>query len=492
MNYSNISNESNPIYTLLSRYDLSNNDFLFAIIGFVFAIIGILLTIVIYKHETAKTRKKDEVEKKKENLKKLITTPNPDFKYSDFYKFLNKYHEKDMKTDEEYRMVDIHYFKDNLSDIELTQDEKLYKFPILFKKKWLRSYNRDLKIELNETLLDTCENGSLFAEGDELTKYFNISNYFNFLKNDCRKTIYNGKTFDLCKIEEEKNTLELTFCKGDYERFVKTYDLLHKELLYNFVHNSKKYFLRNKMKFDDIANFSERPAKIGLVVFTIMNRGNGGYSTFIHERKNNQVENPRLKGVVPSGAFQPQGDANNEAQFKFGYTIFREFMEEMFNIEEADQKYKQADPMQIFSLPTSHAGDPIANTPIYPGKLLLEFNDEIEPNLDKFENDKYTLIPTGFMIDITSFKPELTFLLYIKDENFYKTAKGYFEGCWEGDIHDYDIINFKDSVLKTLNNGSFSPPAVVSIIEGYKWFLENIISKNDKVETDTTAMPIYQ
>ena len=83
MNHSNISNEANQIYTILPGYDLSINDL--TIIGLLLTIISLLITVVVYRIQTVKTRKIDKIKERKENLKTLITVPNPDFKYSGFY-----------------------------------------------------------------------------------------------------------------------------------------------------------------------------------------------------------------------------------------------------------------------------------------------------------------------------------------------------------------------------------------------------------------------
>lgn len=472
-NYSNISNE---IFTFISEHLLA--------ITILFGIVGIV-SLVIGTSESVKTRKNKKMSERREHLKNLIKPPGPSFTFSDLYKFLYKHHSGDIKKNKEYRMVDYDYFKENLSGFEFSEDIDFYKFPILFKEKWLRSYNKSMTIELNQALRERCENGSLFVKGQKFLSSFNICNYFEFLKKDCEKDIWPGKTFDLYKFEEKGDTLELTFCMGNYSRFVQTYDLLQKELLYNYSNGHKKYDLRGEIDFGNITDYSKRPAKTGIVVFTIMKRGDGKYSIFIHERKDAQLENSRFTSVLPAGAFQPQGDAKRTEQFKFGYTIFREFLEEIFNMEEVDKEYRLTDPMKIFLLPTSHASDIDVNPSITPGKLLLNFNQNGEPDLDLFETKKYTLIPTGFMIDITSFKPELTFLLYIKDINFYNITHDYIEASWEGTIAEYDLTgdelsgNFREFVIKSLNNNSFCPASTVSIIEGLKWFSENIMEDSD-------------
>jgi hypothetical protein len=126
--------------------------------------------------------------------------------------------------------------------------------------------------------------------------------------------------------------------------------------------------------------------------------------------------------------------------------------------------------MKIFSLfiERQERGLP----PTCPGKLLL---GEI-PDISKTITDRYELIPTGFLIDTTSFKPELTFILYIKNEKIHETLSNYVSGCWEADIGEYDLSgnafcgNFFKFLGKNLSCDTFLPAGAVAVGEGIKWY----------------------
>ena len=115
--------------------------------------------------------------------------------------------------------------------------------------------------------------------------------------------------------------------------------------------------------------------------------------------------------------------------------------------------------------------------PVSPGKLLFD-ND---PDFDKPKTDKYELIPTGFLVDLTSFKPEITFILFIKDEKLHKVLSDYIRGCWEADIGEYDLTGdkYSDNFFKFLNQylnvNKFLPAGAVAVTEGIKWYTENLV-----------------
>jgi len=203
-----------------------------------------------------------------------------------------------------------------------------------------------------------------------------------------------------------------------------------------------------------------------------MKRKDGGYSTFIHKAA--QVEYPEFYHVAPAGTFQPVSEHVIEKQYSFGYTIFREFLEELFDLEKVDRKYNMTDPLKIFSLSVEHPERKLPS--ISPGKLLLDQNQDF----NKFITEKYEIILTGFLIDITSFKPEFTFILFIKDETVHEALQEYIRGCWEADISEYDLSgnkyagNIFDFLSNHLNVDEFLPAGAIAISEGIKWYMENL------------------
>lgn len=419
-----------------------------------------------------------ETERRKEKLKSIIVKGISEFtSYKELYNFLLEYHSKEVENSkrEKYNLPDFNYFKNIFANrVKFQEDKTLYRFPLLYKINWLRSRNKKLWIKLNK-LLNSCKDNDLLPLSIKFLKRFQISDFIDFLKNECKKSVWGQTTFDLYRIEESGNTLILHCCKGNYLHFVNTYELIQKELYYNCIYEENKFILRKKINFERLEDYSWRPAKMGINVFTIMKRKDGGHSTFIHKRKFDQVEYPGFYHVAPAGTFQPTSEHNIENQYSFGFTIFREFLEELFDLEKVDREYRELDPMKIFSLMVEHPERELSQ--ICPGTLLFDN----KPDFNKFKTTKYELIPTGFLIDITSFKPEITFTLFIKDEEIYEALSNYISGCWEADIEEYDLAgnryngNFFNFLDKTFTVNEFLPAGAVAVSEGIKYYMENLM-----------------
>lgn len=441
-----------------------------------YGIIGIIVTIIVGTPGILwfiSWRK----EKEKEKLKSIIIKGIEEFTtYSRLYEFLYNFYSADIeKMQGKYFMANYEYFKEIFGEKIRFSNESNYRFPLIFKQNWVRSNNDKFCMELRP-LVDECDirKYSLISVGKKFLKRFGISDYMSFIRDECKKKVWRQTTFDLFELEEKDNTIIISCLKGNYLYFVQTYELIQKELYYNCI-CKKRFILRKKLSFDKLEDYSSRPAKIGVSVFTIMKRKDGGYSTFIHERRSEQVEYPRFSHVAPAGTFQPVSEHNIEIQYSFGFTVFREFLEELFDLEEADTKYRESNPIKIFSL---YKNRPEMNLPsISPGRLLLGK----KPDLSKTKTGKYELVPTGFLIDITSFKPELTFVLYIKDENIHDALFKYIKGCWEADIGEYDLTgnafdgNFFEYLNKHLNNDKFLPAGAVAVSEGIRWYTKHLI-----------------
>jgi hypothetical protein len=91
---------------------------------------------------------------------------------------------------------------------------------------------------------------------------------------------------------------------------------------------------------------------LGIATFCIFNKGNGNFCTFVQKRRDDLVELPGFFHVVPAGTFQPLSvfdDADINAQFSFPFTILRELLEELYNLEEAE-KSRIANPFNVFKM----------------------------------------------------------------------------------------------------------------------------------------------
>ncbi len=288
---------------------------------------------------------------------------------------------------EHYKAYEFKYFEDE-------KDEK--QFPLICKSNWLMSNSENLEI-INDGL--KIENGKLCETSftdeklkkstEDFLRLFQIESYPDFLAS-IGKEIWNDRTFDLCFKIEENNKLKLQFVLGRYYNYVKYYDIIAKELYFHLYYKkrfpsfkklkllpmyllecfigqrSKKNIIRGSVEYENIFDFQKRPVKLGINVFVLMKNDKGSYSTFIQKRGEKQVEYPGFYHVAPAGTFQPLSDFDEniiKQQCHFEYTILRELLEEVYNLEEADKKNKSADPFNIFRLEKRKG--------FIPGKRLL-------------------------------------------------------------------------------------------------------------------------
>ena len=305
------------------------------------------------------------------------------------------------------------------------------------------------------------------------------------------KQIFDKKTFDLDTVcwndKENKNILRLNFKLGSYFNYVNYYELISKELYFHLYTGkikcskikdcSKKELLklyriltfREALKdIDILKDFKKRPVKLGINVFVLMKKPDKNYCTFIQKRGETQVEYPGFYHVAPAGTFQPLCNFDENIvkdQFNFSFTVLRELLEEIYNLEEADKKNNWSDPFKIFNLNDI-------------GKLLqggCDFEKGQIP-LNGKNGDIYEIIPTGFLIDLVSLKPELTLILHITDTKIYEKSTNNIEGNWEGPVKEFDIEGreFKRFLNQNLNIDNFLPAGAVALAEGLNYYLKKI------------------
>lgn len=149
-------------------------------------------------------------------------------------------------------------------------------------------------------------------------------------------------------------------------------------------------------------------------------------------------------------------------------------MEEIYDLEKAD-KNNWSDPFKIFNLS-------INNFNI--GKLLqgdYNFGEDKIPAKNNENASIYEIIPTGFLIDLVSLKPELTIVLHIKDTEIYEKSTNNIEGNWEGPVKEFDIESdeFRNFLSQNLNIDNFLPAGAVALAEGLNYYFAEIKNKND-------------
>lgn len=445
----------------------------------IITILSTLLGLAFY----ISRRKKQRKQIRKEEFERIIKGETK-LNYSEIYQYVFNYHQEDIhKCNGKYENINYDYFKsllDNWTNFNKNKYSKNnFEMPLFYKSTWLKSKNDGFNMSLGELILSENKKirNSLLNKSKDFLKIFGIYDYIEFLK-ACGKKIQEKEreVYECYKIEEKDKELILHCQMGDYFDFLRSYELIQKEIYYNALKRGGVFKIRETINFSELENFSTRPAKLGLNVLLIMKKDDG-YATLIHKRRENLAEYPNFYHVVPAGTFEPLKKDKFKEQYTLNYTIFRELLEEVFGLENAEKEYKGINPFHIFFMPVRKDGMP----DVYPCKLIFEKFDEsnIGDIIRRTKTEKYEIIPTGFLIDITSFKPELTYMLYIKDPEIWRKLYPYLMENWEGIMTDYDLLSdeFKYFLNEHLNANDIVPAGMVAITEGIYWFEKNILKK---------------
>lgn len=268
------------------------------------------------------------------------------------------------------------------------------------------------------------------------------NDFFDFIKQECEKRLWDARTFDLLYVDQSHDTdLTLECSLGSYRHYIQLYEAIEQEIYYNYLFSESKvaqivdkvdFILRdNLIDFQEIDDYRGRPAKLGLNIFTIIADPDGGHSTMLHKRHSKVAEQPNFYHTVPAGTFQPHSEHSIDTQFSIEYSVFREFFEEILGVEEAEKRASKSGLYDGFDkeVPTG-TGDTIS----IGDRLFNDLDGEVPP-----ETGAYQLIPTGIITDILSFKPDITFILYIKDEELHDPIFYNAMSHWEGQLGRYSI-----------------------------------------------------
>jgi hypothetical protein len=400
------------------------------------------------------------------------------------YKSIIDYYRKEIEEIESYTLIDWNYINHccgQIPNIELDKPKNLYAFPLVTKNVYLLSKNPKLHIRYRSFSFDHFEEkNTLDGASKKFLGKLNIENLSSFISE--RKRIWDQSTFDLYNFEYYLDTLSLDFMRGSYFKYVNRNELLSRESFFQYqIKNDnidgsrllKEHFLpkenaaRSVAYGDDFFDFSNRATTIGFHIFVLMHKGEGKFCTFVQKRGITQVEYPEFYHVVPAGTFQPLAEFDEEVvkrQCNFAFTVLREFLEEVFDMEEIDRDYRSTDPFRIFIMETRKG--------FSPGKFLVENVDIKELPM---ESKNYKIIPTGFYVDLMTLKPQLSFVFIIKNEALYKQAIKHFRGNWEGEIQEYDLDDqdFIRFLQRNLHVKRVPPAGAVAFGEGIHYYYNN-------------------
>lgn len=479
-----------------------------ALLGNIASILG-LISILIAIWQLCVAKKERRIAARRDDFAHVCRSPAEEIeKYTRVYEQIAKRDETRCQLEKlrerGFQLTCRDYFYERLhEDMLHTTKPASYNFPLVYTKSWVRSENPNLKVIAQSLVEDKAENecedylrkkARTFLD----TFHLQVDDYPSFLA-DAGKPLWNDPTFEIQRASYKDNTLSLDCQCGQYFHFVTTYELMVRELYFHiylakknrYVRGSRQllsqtHMLRDSIKLDAVLSqnaFQPRhPVKLGLNVFVIMKTETMGYTTFIQQRGQQQVEYPGFYHVAPAGTFAPMctWDRMLQKQYTLSYTVIREFLEEICNLEKADRD-KTYDPFSILSLPMENDKNTTPGT-------LFGLNPKTLEKIPDEQKGKYSIIPTGFFFDLIAMKPEMTLVLYLSDpitnEKILKAA----EGNWEGPCKPFKIQSkgFEQCIRNCLSTEHFLPAGAAAVAEGMKYFHTEILKEVNNDRKDKT------
>ncbi len=246
--------------------------------------------------------------------------------------------------------------------------------------------------------------------------------------------------FRLTNIQTQDNTLQIDFELGKFSHSVMSQYILEHELITLLSKGSKPsrkdFKLRNKVASDAkmIKNFFlYNVGRIGVCNLMLLRRDKDTYIPMVQRRGALSMTLEKQLDPISSCIFEVA--TSPKADFELKHTVLREIYEELFGGPEVVERSKHLDPYFFYK------------------------KDGINDLLELLENGSAIFEITGFCIDLIRIVPEITTVLVVTDEKYFK--RHYSPGS-----SDPSIASFK-------LNPEFDPTSLYSIpshlddIDGY-------------------------
>jgi transcriptional regulator with XRE-family HTH domain len=237
---------------------------------------------------------------------------------------------------------------------------------------------------------------------------------------------WNQLTYDLQAMTRDEQGRVQLHCKlGTYYHSLSTSECLDPELLEAYAawpdsqpeqvwpRLERRSWLHERVA-DPVADGRYRSAALGVSTLTIVrvrNRTFDGYKMFLSPRSVTVATQRRRYHVVPSGMFQPfiPGDASDllQGQFSVADTVMREFVEELYGVEELETGDGRVDPEAIY-----HRRE---------ARLLS----------DMLRAGDAALLYSGVAVNLLALRPEICTVLVIDDPGWWERECGELRICDE-------------------------------------------------------------
>jgi hypothetical protein len=236
---------------------------------------------------------------------------------------------------------------------------------------------------------------------------------------------WNQLTYDLASIEWTEQGPKFHCKLGTYYHSLSTSECLEPEIMDPYSawpdyepHEAwpkleRRAWLHERVA-DPVADGTQRSAAIGVSTLTIVRIRRpefDGYKMFISPRSCTVATQRRRYHVIPSGMFQPfvadEGSDSLRAQFSVRETVLREFVEELYGVEELETGDGCVDHTAIFHRPEA--------------RLMSRM----------LEAGEAQLLYTGVAMNLLALRPEICTLLIIDDPNWYEQESAHLRLCEE-------------------------------------------------------------
>lgn len=225
---------------------------------------------------------------------------------------------------------------------------------------------------------------------------------------------WNQLTYDLGSIQRTDGRLRFHCKVGTYYHSLSTSEALEPEIMDPYSawpdydpeeawpKLERRAWLHERVP-DPVTDGSHRSAALGVSTLTIVRIRRpefDGYKMFLSPRSTTVATQRRRYHVIPSGMFQPfVGDGSPDAlraQFSVRTTVMREFVEELYGVEEFETGDGRVDHNAIFRRREA--------------RLLT----------DLLERGDARLLYTGVAVNLLALRPEICTLLVIDDPGWYE------------------------------------------------------------------------
>ncbi len=322
-----------------------------------------------------------------------------------------------------------YYKKRKLEDIlyqaEIGHIKK--RIPFLIYKNW---YGNDFQKKLKITLSNPIKNSSI-----------EVDNKFIDLLREYGYELFNDPSFFVTSINETDQKIELELGICDYFQYVSSCGKLQYETILN------KEKLRNMLLSSEekLIDFTNRTCSLGTICQIAIKNGES-YNLVIVGRSEKTVSHGNKPSAIPCFSFAPfTYDVLNEISYK--HQIIREFYEELYNKD-------------AFIRSNKH----LSYDFFYHDRAVSLF-------IENLNDKKIELIPLGFGFDALNGEPNLSFLILIKDREYWLKEKKEIELNWEA---NGKYMTFVDKL--------FDDPSLGDLIESDNFYIGSIFAISETIK----------